>query len=71
MPTNWRKGDILEIFGLTTLIAFTLVVVFMALLARGAYVYYYEPNKLVWLAEITLGLYGVLVGFKKIAEILS
>jgi hypothetical protein len=57
-----------EAFGLAILVAFTSVIILIALLSRGAYFYYYEPNKFVWIAEVVLGICGIVVGIGRIKE---
>jgi hypothetical protein len=58
----------MEFFGLAILIAFTSIVILISILSQGAYLYYYEPNKFVWIAEVLLGICGVIVGIGRIKE---
>jgi len=57
-----------EFFGLAILIAFTSIVISISILSQGAYLYYYEPNKFAWIAEVLLGICGVIVGIGRIKE---
>ncbi|WP_048086027.1 hypothetical protein [Archaeoglobus veneficus] len=60
--------DVAEILGFSVLVGFTLVVTVLAVLAQGALIHFYEPNKLVWAIEVILGIYGVTIGIIKIKE---
>ncbi len=57
-------GDFMDILGVITLISFTLIMLSMAIASRGVYIYYYEPNKIIWIAEILLAIFGITVGWK-------
>lgn len=63
--------DIADLVGLSALMAFTLVITVIALAANGALVYFYEPNKLIWILEVFLGIYGVSIGVLKIKETIN
>jgi len=60
--------DVADLIGLSALMAFTLVVTATAIAAEGALLYFYEPNKYIWILEILLGIYGVTIGMVKIRE---
>jgi len=60
--------DIADLVGLSALMAFTLVVTATAIAAKGALLYFYEPNRLIWILEVFLGIYGVTIGLLKIKE---
>jgi len=64
-----RIKELADILGIATLIGFTLVITLIALASRGALLYFYEPNKFVWAIEVGLGFYGVIVGCKRLKEI--
>lgn len=38
----------MDVMGLATLVAFTFVIILIALLSQGALIYYYVPNKVIW-----------------------
>ena len=57
-------SDFLDILGVITLISFTLIMLSMAMASKGVYIYYYEPNKAVWIAEMILAVFGITVGWK-------
>lgn len=63
--------DFFEVLAYIILIGFTAVILVMAILGRGAFVYYYEQNTVLWLLEIGLGIIGVGVGLYKLLEVLS
>ncbi|RLI81755.1 hypothetical protein DRP07_06710 [Archaeoglobales archaeon] len=63
--------DIINIIGLSVLISFTVVMLSMAILAKGALIYFYEPNKWVWLIEVILGGFGVLIGFINMIDLIK
>jgi CheY-like chemotaxis protein/predicted transcriptional regulator with HTH domain len=58
----------MDVLGLATLVAFTLVIVLIALLSQGALLYYYEPNKVIWIVEVFLGSCALIIGIRKIKE---
>ncbi len=58
----------MDVLGLTTLVAFTLVIVLVALLSQGALIYYYETNKIIWIVEVFLGSCALIIGIGKIKE---
>jgi len=59
-----------ELLGLASLVAFTSVIISISVLSQGALIYYYEPNKIIWIAEVLLGICGVIVGIRRIKECL-
>ncbi len=63
--------DIADLIGLSALMAFTLVITVIAVASEGALLYFYEPNKLIWILEIFLGIYGVSIGVLKIKETIN
>jgi len=63
--------DVADITGLAALIAFTLVTTAIAIAAKGALFYFYEPNRTIWILEVFLGIYGVTIGVMKIKEVIS
>lgn len=65
---NVALRDIADLVGLSALMAFTLVVTATAIAAKGALLYFYEPNRLIWILEVFLGIYGVTIGLLKIKE---
>ncbi|AEA47144.1 hypothetical protein [Archaeoglobus veneficus] len=75
MSMNMLKSvkikDVAEIFGFATLIAFTLVTTVIAIAAQGALIYFYEPNKIIWIIEVVLGLYAVIFGLSKMGSIVN
>lgn len=60
--------EILEIIGISFLIAFTLVTTAIAIRYGGACVYYCEPNGFIWITEVIAGIYGILVGLFLISK---
>ena len=58
-------SNLTDLVGLASLIGFTSVVVLMSILSQGALIYYYEPNKFIWIAEVFLGTYGVIIGVRR------
>ena len=40
--------NFMDVMGLATLVAFTFVIILIALLSQGALIYYYVPNKVIW-----------------------
>lgn len=70
---NQQEGKMrkfMEFLGLAILVAFTSVIISISILSQGALIYYYEPNKIVWIAEVLLGICGVIVGIRRIKECL-
>ena len=57
-------SNLTDLVGLASLIGFTSIVVLMSILSQGALIYYYEPNKFIWIAEVFLGTYGVMIGIR-------
>lgn len=60
----------LEFLGLASLVSFTSVIIAISILSQGALIYYYEPNKLIWITEVLLGICGVLVGIERLKNCL-
>jgi hypothetical protein len=60
----------MELLGLVSLVAFTSVIISISILSQGALIYYYEPNKFIWITEVLLGICGVIVGIERIKECL-
>jgi len=60
--------NFMDVMGLATLVAFTFVIILIALLSQGALVYYYEPNKVIWTSEVFLGICAVMIGIRRIKE---
>jgi len=58
----------MDVIGLATLVAFTLVIILIAILSQGALLYYYEPNKVIWIVEVFLGSCALIIGIRKIKE---
>ena len=58
----------MDVLGLATLVAFTLVIILIAILSQGALLYYYEPNKVIWIVEVFLGSCALIIGIRKIKE---
>ncbi len=63
--------DFMEFLGLAILVTFTSIIISISIFSQGALVYYYEPNKIVWIVEVLLGICGVVVGIRRIKECLS
>jgi len=59
-------GNFADLVGLTSLIGFTSIIILISILSQGAIIYYYEPNKFIWIAEVFLGVFGVMVGIRRI-----
>jgi hypothetical protein len=55
-----------DLVGLASLIGFTSIVILISIMSRGALIYYYEPNKFIWIAEVLLGTYGIIIGIRRI-----
>ncbi|MGB2841697.1 MAG: hypothetical protein WBC40_04365 [Halobacteriota archaeon] len=55
-----------DLVGLASLIGFTSIVILISLISQGAIIYYYEPNKFIWIAEVFLGTYGIIIGIRRI-----
>ena len=70
---NKEYKDLMKIIGLSTLIGFTLVELGMALstMGSGTYIYYWEPNPIIWLIEVIMAFFGVGVGLGVIYEIIG
>ena len=60
----------MEFLGLASLVSFTSVIISISILSQGALIYYYEPNKIIWIAEVLLGICGVLVGIERLKDCL-
>jgi CheY-like chemotaxis protein/predicted transcriptional regulator with HTH domain len=58
----------MDVLGLATLVAFTLVIILIAIIYQGALMYYYEPNKIIWITEVFLGSCALIIGIRKIKE---
>ena len=61
---------ILKFVGIADLTMTTIFVTAMAIRARGAYIYYYEPNQVIFAAEVVLGLLGFVVGLVELVKML-
>jgi len=59
-------GNFADLVGLTSLIGFTSIIISISILSQGGIIYYYEPNKFIWIAEVFLGVLGVIVGIRRI-----
>lgn len=59
---------LIEIMGLSTLVFTTAIIISLSIISRGALIYYYEQNSIIWGSEVILGICGVMVGIKKIKE---
>ena len=62
------RNNFMDVLGLAILVAFTLIIILIALLSQGALIYYYEPNKVIWMVEVVLGFCAVMIGIKRIKE---
>jgi hypothetical protein len=60
-----------DLVGLASLIGFTSIIILISILSQGALIYYYEPNKIIWIAEVFLGTYGVIIGFRRMMDCLQ
>jgi len=60
----------MEFLGLASLVSFTSVIISISILSQGALIYYYEPNRIIWIAEVLLGICGVLVGIGRLKDCL-
>ena len=63
--------EIVLLIGLASLMAFTAVTTALAVLSRGAMVYFYEPNKTILILEVFLGIYGVATSIYLMKEIIT
>lgn len=50
----------LEAFGYSAVLSVLLMTIYFSLSARGAYIYYYEPNPLIVYTEIPTYIFGAL-----------
>lgn len=57
---------LIEALGLASLIGFTLTTVILAVISRGALIYFYEPCLMVLIIEVVVGLFGIIVGISRI-----
>jgi len=62
------RNNFMDVVGLVILVAFTLIIVLLALLSQGALIYYYEPNKVIWIVEVFLGICAVIISIRRIKE---
>jgi hypothetical protein len=60
-----------DLVGLASLIGFTSIIILISILSQGALIYYYEPNKIIWISEVFLGTYGVIIGFRRMMDCLQ
>ena len=58
-------SNLTDLVGLASLIGFTSIIILISLLSQGALIYYYEPNKIIWISEVFLGTYGIIVGVRR------
>ncbi|RZN33957.1 MAG: hypothetical protein EFT35_10025 [Methanophagales archaeon ANME-1-THS] len=70
VPREAMLRDIMEFLGLASLVSFTSVIISISILSQGALIYYYEPNKIIWITEVLLGICGVLVGIERLKDCL-
>ena len=64
-------SNLTDLVGLASLIGFTSVIILISILSQGAIIYYYEPNKFIWILEVFLGTYGIIIGIRRIRACLQ
>ncbi|MDI6886927.1 MAG: hypothetical protein QMD22_11450 [archaeon] len=64
-------SNLTDLVGLASLIGFTSIIILISILSQGALIYYYEPNKIIWISEVFLGSYGVIIGFRRMMDCLQ
>lgn len=62
--------DVVELLGLAALMSFTAVITALAIISGGALIFFYEPNKLIWVIEVCVGSFGVGIGLIRVYEII-
>lgn len=58
-------SNLTDLVGLASLIGFTSIIILISLFSQGALIYYYEPNKIIWISEVFLGTFGIIVGIRR------
>jgi len=58
-------SNLTDLVGFASLIGFTSIIILISLISQGALIYYYEPNKFIWISEVFLGTYGVVIGVRR------
>jgi len=60
-----------DLVGFASLISFNSIIILISIFSQGALIYYYEPNKLIWISEVLVGMYGIIVGFRRMVGCLQ